>query len=272
MRALQTKGISALRSCTLVGYTRSNLYYRRKPRADEPIAGRLQQLADRRPRWGWRRLLILLRREQTQIGEYRFRRIYRGLGLQVRPRKKRKVRYVRGNAIAPVHAPNERWSLDFMHDTLASGRRLRVLVILDDFTRECLAIDVERAFSSRRVIAVLERIGFLRGLPRTLRFDNGAELTSHAMLRWGAERQIDLHFIDPGKPVQNAHVESLNGKTRDEFLNMHLFLTLDQARQAAADWQLDYNEVRPHSSLGDRTPKEFSETLENVNPSQEPAA
>lgn len=271
MRALQTRGISALRACTLVKFTRSNLYYRRKLRADEPIASRLQELATQRPRWGWRRLLIVLRREISEVGEYRFRRIYRGLGLQVRPRKKRKVRYVRGNAIAPVHAPNERWSLDFMHDTLASGRRLRVLVIVDDYTRECLATEVERGFSSHRVIAVLERIGFVRGLPRTLRFDNGAELTSHAMLRWGAQRQIELHFIDPGKPIQNAHVESLNGKARDEFLNLHSFLTLDQARSAAAEWLTDYNEVRPHSSLGGRTPKEFTDTL-TVNPSQEPAA
>lgn len=271
MRALQTKGISAARACQLANFTRSNLYYRATVKVHEPIATRLQELATQRPRWGWRRLLILLRREQADVGEYRFRRIYRGLGLQVRPRKKRKVRYVRGNAIAQVHAPNERWSLDFMHDTLASGRRLRVLVIVDDFTRECLAVDVERGFSSHRVIAVLERIGFERGLPRTLRFDNGAELTSHAMLRWGAERQIDLHFIDPGKPVQNAHVESLNGKARDELLNLHLFLTLDQARQAAAEWLIDYNEVRPHSSLGGRTPKEFVDTL-TLNQSQEPAA
>ncbi|HET9343876.1 MAG TPA: IS3 family transposase [Candidatus Eremiobacteraceae bacterium] len=271
MRALQTRGISALRACTLAGYARSNLYYRRKPRADEPIASRLQELATQRPRWGWRRLLIVLRREYDGVGEYRFRRIYRGLGLQVRPRKKRKVRYVRGNAIAPVHAPNERWSLDYMHDTLASGRRLRVLVIVDDYTRECLATEVERGFDSRRVIAVLERIGFVRGLPRTLRFDNGAELTSHTMLSWGAEQRIELHFIDPGKPIRNAHVESLNGKARDEFLNIHSFLTLDQARNAAAELLTDYNEVRPNSSLRGRTPKEFADTL-LINPSQEPAA
>ena len=146
VRALQTQGLSLVRSCALIGYTRSNLYYRRKRKEDEPLSSRLQDLAERRPRWGWRRLLILLRREQA-IGEYRFRRIYRSLGLQVRPRKKRKVRYVRGSAIAPVHAPNERWSLDFMHDSLASGRRLRVLMIIDDYTRECLATEIERGFS-----------------------------------------------------------------------------------------------------------------------------
>jgi len=268
VRALQARGLSAARSCVLVGYTRSNLYYRRKPVPDEPLRRRIEELAAQRPRWGWRRLLILLRRERAAIGECRFRRIYRALGLQVRPRKKRKVRYVRGNAVAPVHAPNQRWSLDFMHDTLASGRRLRVLMIVDDFTRECLATEIERAFSSSRVIAVLERVGLTRGFPQMLRFDNGAELTSHAMLRWGAQRGIELHFIEPGKPIQNAHVESLNGRTRDEFLNLHIFLTLDQARDAAAAWLLDYNEVRPHSSLGDRTPKEFADTITTLKPSQ----
>lgn len=261
MRALQASGVSAVRACALVGYTRSNLYYHRKSKDDELLKERLQELAAARPRWGWRRLQILLQRERVQAGEHRIRRVYRQLGLQVRPRKKRKVRYVRGNAIAPVLAPNERWSLDFMHDTLASGRRLRTLMIIDDFTRECLAIEIERGFSSRRVMRTLEAIAFERGLPKTLRFDNGAELTSHAMLRWGAEKQIDLHFIDPGKPVQNAHIESFNGKARDEFLNLHSFLTLDQAREAAADWLVDYNEVRPHSSIGNRTPKEFAENF-----------
>jgi len=261
VRALQDYGVPAVRACALIGFTRSNLYYHRKPKDDEPLRTQLQELATQRPRWGWRRLLIMLRRETRAIREYRMRRIYRELGLQVRPRKKRKVRYVRGNVVAPVHAPNERWSLDFMHDTLASGRRLRVLMVIDDFTRECLAVEIDRGFSSRRVIGVLEAIAFERGLPKTLRFDNGSELTSHAMLRWGAERRIELHFIDPGKPTQNAHVESFNGKARDEFLNLHSFLTLDQARVAADAWLIDFNEVRPHSSLGDLTPREFAKTL-----------
>ncbi len=272
MRALQNSGVSAVRACELIGYTRSNLYYRRQPKDDGLLKGRLQELAAERPRWGWRRLLILLRRERVSAGEHRMRRVYRELGLQVRPRKKRKVRYVRGNAIVPVTGPNQRWSLDFMHDTLASGRALRTLMIIDDFTRECLAIEVERGFSSRRVIRALEAIAFERGLPKTLRFDNGAELTSHAMLRWGAEKHVELHFIDPGKPVQNAHIESFNGRARDEFLNLHSFLTLAHAREAAADWMIDYNEVRPHSSIGNRTPKEFAAEFATNHPSQLSAA
>jgi putative transposase len=263
VRALQAQGVSATRACSLVGYTRSNLYYRRKPKDDAAARARLQELADQRPRWGWRRLLILLRREPITIGEHLFRRLYRELGLQVRARKKRHVRYVRGNAISPVSAANERWSLDFMLDTLASGRKIRTLMVIDDFTRECLGFEVERGFSSRRVIAALEAIAFERGLPRTLRFDNGSELTSRAMLRWGAEKALNLHFIDPGKPTQNAHVESFNGKARDEFLNLHSFVTIDQAREAAAAWRIDYNEVRPHSSIGNLTPTEFAKILTN---------
>jgi putative transposase len=244
VRALQQLGVSAARACLLVGFTRSNLYYRRKPKDDAALQARLQDLAAKRPRWGWRRLLILLERERVEAGEHRVRRVYRELGLQVRARKKRKVRYVRGNTIAPVSAPNERWSLDFMHDTLASGRRLRTLMVIDDFTRECLAIEIERGFSSRRVIRALEAIAFAR----------------------------HLHFIDPGKPVQNAHIESFNGRARDEFLNLHSFLTLDQARESAAAWLIDYNEIRPHSSIGNRTPKEFADSLQISQPSQPSAA
>jgi len=145
-------------------------------------------------------------------------------------------------------------------------------MVIDDFTRECLAIEVQRGFSSRRVIAALETIGFERGLPKTLRFDNGAELTSRAMLRWGAERDIELHFIEPGKPTQNAHIESFNSRARDEFLNMHSFVTVDQARGTAAAWLIDYNEVRPHSSIGNLTPAEFARTISSDHPSQLSAA
>ena len=141
-------------------------------------------------------------------------------------------------------------------------------MVIDD----CLATEIERGFSSRRVIRTLEAIAFARGLPKTLRFDNGAELTSRAMLRWGAENAVDLHFIDPGKPVQNSHIESFNGRARDEFLSLHSFLMLDQAREAAAAWLIEYNEIRPHSLIGNRTPKEFADDFEINQPSQLSAA
>ena len=272
MRALQENGISAKRACALVGYTRSNLYYRRVPKDEDLFAKRLEELAQERPRWGWRRLLIMFERERIAIGEYRFRRIYRDLGLQVRPRKKRKVRYVRGNAVPLVHHPNERWSIDFMHDRLTNGRTIRTMNVIDDFTRECLAIEVAFSFGSHDVIRNFEEIAADRGLPATIRFDNGSEFTSHAMLRWGAERALDLHFIDPGKPTQNAQIESLNGKIRDELLNVHSFVTIFEARRRADDWKKDYNEVRPHSALGYRTPMEFADAFKTIQLSQLSAA
>jgi putative transposase len=219
----------------------------------------MRELAAERPRWGWRRLKILFEREGIDAGYDRFLRIYRANGLQVRPRRKRKVAYVRGNLLPAVTRPNERWSIDFMHDRLIGGRTIRTLNIVDDFTRECLVLRIGHSFGSADFVRAFEDIAFDRGLPATVRFDNGSEFTSHAMLRWGAERRVALHFIAPGKPTQNANIESLNGRIRDELLNAHGFVSLFQARQVAEDWLQDYNAVRPHSALGFLTPKAFAE-------------
>ncbi len=272
MRALQEFGVSQVRACVMVGQPRRTLHYHAKPKNDEPIATRTNELAQERPRWGWRRLLVMLQRERVDVREYRFRRIYRNLGLQVRPRKKRKVRYVRGNVVPSVFKPNERWSIDFMHDRLANGRTIRTMNVVDDFTRECLAIEVGFSFGSHDVIRVFEEIAFERGFPTTARFDNGSEFTSLAMLRWGAERSIFLHFIEPGKPTQNAHIESLNGKIRDELLNAHSFVSIFEARRKAIEWRHDYNDIRPHSALDYRTPREFAEQLKIIQSSQLSAA
>jgi putative transposase len=241
--------------------------YQRTPKDDEPVAERMKALAIERPRFGWRRLLIMLRRE-IAIGESRFRRIYRQLHLQVRARKKRKVRYIRGNAIVAVTAVNQRWSIDFMHDRLANGRTIRTMNIVDDFSRECLAIEVGYSFASASVIRMLELVGDERGLPQTIRFDNGTEFTSRAMQQWGADRDVALHFIDPGKPTQNAHIESLNGRIRDELMNAHSFANIFIARRLAEEWRVDYNDIRPHSALGYLTPREFAERHESIQPSQ----
>lgn len=272
VRALEERGLSRVRACRIVGQARRSLYYRSQPKDDSPIAAQLQALAQERPRWGWRRLIIMVRRQGIVVGEHRFRRIYRDLGLQVRPRRKRKVNFVRGNVIAPVTRPNERWSIDFMHDRVGNHRSIRSMNIVDDFTRECLALEVAYSFGSADVIRKLEDIAFERGFPSTVRFDNGSEFTSHAMLRWGAERKIHLHFIAPGKPTQNANIESLNGKIRDELFNMHRFMSIFEARRAAADWMRDYNEVRPHSALGYESPGEFAERFKTNQPSQLSAA
>lgn len=272
MRALQADGVSQRRACTLVGLTRSTLHYQRRRPDDEPIAQRMRDLAAERPRWGWRRLKIMFFRDGIEIGHDRFLRIYRANGLQVRPRRKRKVTYVRGSLVPPVSRPNERWSIDFMHDRLANARTIRTLNIVDDFTRECLALEVGFSFGSADVLRAFETIAFERGLPGTVRFDNGSEFTSRAMLQWGAEARVALHFIEPGKPTQNANIESLNGKIRDELLNMHSFASIFEARRAAEAWQKDYNEVRPHSALGFLTPREFADKSKMHHTSQLSAA
>jgi putative transposase len=226
---------------------------------DTRLKACMERHASERPRFGWRRLLILAQREIPGTGEYRFRRIYKGLTLQVRPRKKRKVKYVRGNAVPTVCRPNERWSIDFMHDSLANGRNYRTMNVVDDFTSECLALEPGFSFGSQDVVRCFENLAFERGaLPETVRFDNGPEFTSRVMLQWGAERNVELHFIQPGKPTQNAKIESLNGRIRDELLNAHCFATIENVRSLAETWRRDYNEVRPHSTLGGLTPREYA--------------
>jgi putative transposase len=269
VRALEARGLSCVRTCAIIGQPRRTLYYRRKPRPhDRVLIERTKELAQERQRFGWRRLIIMVRRDLVGVGESRFRRIYRDLGLQVHPRKKRKVRYVRGNTIAAVARPDERWSIDFMHDRLATGRTIRTMNVVDDYTRECLAIDVAFSFGSHDVIRCFEAIADDRTFPQAIRFDNGPEFTSRVMLQWAATKSIDLQFIQPGKPTQNAQVESLNGRVRDELLNAHTFLDIQDARQRAECWRQDYNEIRPHSSLGYRTPKEFARTFSIIPPSQ----
>jgi putative transposase len=206
-----------------------------------------------------RRLTLMLRREGFAVNHKRVHRIYRGHGLQLRARRKRGVRYVRGNAIPLVSRPNERWSLDFVHDVLSSGRKFRALTIVDDFTRESIGIEVDYSLTGERVVRVLSRLAEQRALPPTLKFDNGSEFTSNAMLGWAAQANVDLHFIEPGRPMQNGSVESFTGRFRDELLNEHAFPTIFHARAAIEAWRLDYNLRRPHTALGGLTPAEFIE-------------
>ena len=248
------------------------MQYRRRRVDDPKLIERMSRLAAERPRWGWRRLLIMVRRDGFTIGERAFRRIYRTLGLHVVRTRKRNARYVRGNVIEPVMQPNERWSMDFMHARLSPLRSYRLLNIVDDCTSESLAIVPAFSFGSADVIRVLEGIAFERGLPATLRSDNGSEFCSHRMLRWAAEQNVALHFIKPGKPTQNAKIESLNGRIRDELLNPSVFGTLAEVRAAAEAWREDYNAVRPHSGLGYLTPREYAATFSNHQASQLSAA
>ncbi len=267
MKALQADGLSERRACALTGCSRRLMQYRprRRREDDEPLRTALVELAHTRPRFGWRRLRIFLRRNGITPNHKRLRRIYREECLQVRPHKKRRVRFIRGNISLPVTQLNEEWGLDFMEDRLFHGRKLRCMTLEDRFSREGLALELDFSFPSSRAICELNAIAAVRGYPKRLRVDNGPELTSLAMLRWASEHEVDLHFIDPGKPAQNAWIESFNARVRDEFLNMHLFRSLPEARSAARIWLADYNEVRPHSSLNDLTPTEFVASL-SINP------
>ena len=253
-----TFGMSERRACALVGLDRSTCRYQAR-RAEWPVLReRLRALAAERRRFGYRRLYVLLRREGYRVNLKRIYRLYRQEGLAVRRRTRRR-RAVRG---APLVAPtrvNERWSLDFLLDTLEDGRRVRLLAVVDDFTRACLAIEVDTSIGGRRVVEVLQRLVETRGTPTMLITDNGPEFVGRVLDAWAYAHSIRLHFIDPGKPNQNAYIESFNGRFRDECLNEHWFLSLAQARHIVETWRVDYNAVRPHSSLGNVTPTEFEQ-------------
>jgi putative transposase len=237
-------------------------YVSRRP-DDAPLRQRLEALALQRRRFGYRRLHVLLQREGIVVNHKRLRRVYRAANLQVRKRIKRRVALGRGTPPPLVNRINERWSLDFVHEVLRDGRRMRILTIVDDYSREALAIELDTSLPSPRVTRTLDHLGSLRGYPETIVLDNGPELTSLAMLRWAADRNVRLHHIDPGKPTQNAYIESFNGKFRDECLNEHEFWSLGEARAVIDAWRLDYNHARPHAALGNRTPEEFKKNFEN---------
>lgn len=236
--------------------------YVRIAKDDGPLRARLEELAAERRRFGFRRLAVLIRRDGWVVNIKRVLRVYREANLQVRKRLKRRVALGRGTPALIVSSINERWSLDFVHDSLETGRRIRTLNIVDDFTRECLAIEVDTSLSGQRVARVLDAIGAVRGYPQTIVMDNGTELTSLAMACWARDRKVRLHFIQPGKPTQNAFIESFNGRFRDECLNEHEFPTLPHARELIESWRLDYNANRPHKSLGNLTPEEFARGLQ----------
>ncbi len=215
------------------------------------------ELARAKPRFGYRRLHVLLQRGGERVNHKRVHRIYRAAGLALR-RKRRKHCVRVGRPLVQRTAANQDWALDFVHDAVACGRTIRVLSVVDAYTRECLALEVDTSFASRRVARVLEAIIARRGAPQVIRCDNGPELTSRHFLAWAIERGIELVHIQPGKPVQNGRLESFNGKLREECLNVSWFENLFDARRKIAAWQTEYNQERPHSSPGYRTPTEFA--------------
>jgi len=272
---VKTFGMSERRACGLLGVWRSSCRYRKKPDRNEELREHLTELAHERPRFGYRRLGVLLAREGQHVNHKRLFRVYREAGLSVkRTRRKKLVRAGIGRRV--LTAPNDEWSLDFLCDAVATGRVVRVLSVVDNFTRECLALEADTSFASQRVTRVLDSIISQRGRPKALRLDNGPELTSRHFLAWCIERKIAMNYIQPGKPMQNAHIESFNGRLRDECLNTNWFHNLFDARRKIAIWRNDYNRARPHSSLEYRTPDEFAaqwqrpSSLPNCIPQPEP--
>jgi putative transposase len=256
-RLVEQRGLSQVRACRLVGLNRSSMSYRPRRPDDSLLRQRLRELAAERRRFGYRRLGWLLEREGHVMNRKKLYRLYREEKLMVRRRRGRKRAL---GTRAPMTLPgaiNQRWSLDFVADALSDGRRFRILCVVDDFSRECLATVVDTSLGGVRVVRELDRLTAERALPRMVVSDNGTELTSCAVLRWATGR-LEWHYIEPGKPVQNAFVESFNSRLRDECLNEHVFLTLTEARETIEAWRHDYNHLRPHGSLGALTPTEFA--------------
>lgn len=265
MTRLRTRhGFSERRACKVAKQERSSQRYQSQ-KNDDDLRERLKRLAAERRRFGYRRLAIMLKREGVTANLKRIYRVYRETGLAVRRRKGRKRALGTRMPLPHPDAINQIWSLDFVSDALACGRKIRLLGVMDQCSREGLALTVDTSLPGTRVVRELDRLVAQRGrFPKCIVSDNGPELTSQAILRWAQERGIDWHYITPGKPSENGFTESLNGKIRDEFLNEHWFATLAEAQQLAAEWLHDYNHVRPHSSLNYLTPMEFVRRQEAV--------
>ena len=253
-----TMGLSERRACQITCADRKTIRYRSSRPPEVELRAKLRDLANERRRFGYRRLFILLRRDGEPSGVNRIYRLYREEGLSVRKRKARR-RAVGTRAPILVEAmANARWSLDFVHDQFACGRRFRILNVVDDVTRECLAAIPDTSISGRRVARELTSLIERRGKPSMIVSDNGTELTSNAILAWSKDHKVEWHYIAPGRPMQNGYVESFNGRMRDELLNESLFFGLNHARSAIAEWADDYNNFRPHSSLGYQTPAGYA--------------
>ena len=257
-RLRQDYKVSQRRACKAIGVDRSSVRYRSRRPDDGSVRLRLRELAAARRRFGYRRLHILLHREGLHMNHKKLRRLYAEERLQVRRRGGRKRALGTRAPLAVPQGRNQRWSLDFLSDATSDGRRFRILAVVDDFTRECLCLVADTSLPGVRVARELDAIIAERGKPLLCVSDNGTELTSMAILRWCQDTGVEWHYIAPGKPTQNAFIESFNGRLRDELLNETLFVSLAHARAALAAWRLDYNTVRPHSAIGNVPPAVYA--------------
>jgi putative transposase len=253
----QEHEVSERRACGLIGVARSSCRYQPKEKDEKGVRAALRELALERPRFGYRRLGEMLRRRGWPMNHKRVYRLYRAEGLVMRRRKRKRVAAPRLPLGLPTR-PQEMWTMDFTHDALVSGRKFRTLNLMDGYTRQALAIEVDTSLPGARVVRVLERLRLEHGAPERIQVDNGPEFISQVVDQWAYEHGVALHFIRPGKPTDNGRIESFNGKFRDECLRQFWFVNLVEARERIEAWRIDYNQVRPHSSLGYQTPQEFA--------------
>lgn len=257
---LTHKGLSERLACRLVGIRRNTHRAElTKTKNETELKQRIEQLAQERPRYGYRRLTLLIRKEGTLVNHKKIHRLYKELNLAVRAKKRRRIKSCsRGLITHLTTAANHIWSMDYQTDQLATGRRFRCLNLIDNHTRECLAIEAGISLPASSVVATLSKLRQLRGLPKKIIVDNGPEFRSKALQKWALNNQVELHFIDPGKPMQNGIIESFNGRLRDECLNLHWFTDIKDVRQILLGWKNDYNLLRPHSALGNKAPSQFA--------------
>jgi putative transposase len=257
-------GLSERRACRILGFWRGTMRYQSQRRVAPELLEDLRQVAMERPRFGYRRLHVMLRRKGWSVNKKLVLRLVRENGWLVRRRQRKKLAAVPRVSVPQPTRPNEAWAMDFVMDGTAVGRSFRTLNVIDRFTRECLVIEVDTSITGQRVVAVLALLVAMRGKPQSIRIDNGPEFISKALDAWAFEHGVALHFIRPAKPTENGHIESFNGRMRDECLNQNWFVDVADAKEKIELWRNDYNEVRPHSSLGYLTPMEYINQLRGV--------
>lgn len=263
-------GLSQRRACKLAGWNRSSVQYQPHGAKDQKLRDRIKVLAHENPNWGCPAIHDVARNEGLVINHKQTERIYKEEGLSLRRRKRKKREWKTRVPLEAAFKMNQRWAMDFVHDQLADGRRFRCLNIIDTFSRQCLAIEVATSIGGLGVVKVLERLHETIGLPETITIDNGPEFTGKTVHLWAKARNVQLHFIQPGKPMQNGFIESFNGKMRGDCLNQDWFLNLEEAKLLIEAWRQKYNSFRPHSSLGGIPPDLFAKKQNTPNTNKKP--
>jgi len=258
--AMQVYGISQRRGCGLMNIHRSSLHYQPVPADDDALRTAVKELAATKKRWGVPRIVYRLRRDGWADNHKRIERVYQEEGLQVQRRKGRKAHAGEREPLEKPTGPNQVWAMDFVSDALANKRKIKMLTVIDCYSRECLRIEVDTSLNGARVARVMEELREQRGLPQKIVTDNGPEFAGKMLDAWAYTRDVKLHFIQPGKPSQNGYIESFNGKLRDECLNEHWFMSLNEARKLIEEWRYEYNHERPHSALGGLPPAVYATT------------